>query len=265
MPDRLLAAIHPNVGVEAEYRRRLQALIDRMTASVDWFTRAAYRAHEPKAATLAMDALPADELKRRLSQLGDRWRKAFEEGADALAVYFATEAAARTDFALRQALKRLGITFKFEPTPAQADIMQATVHANVALIRSIPEQYFTQVEGSVMRAVQLGGRLDVLTKELQEHHGVTYRRASIIANSQNAMATSALHRARQLELGVTQAVWVHSGAGREPRPTHVAAGRDHVVFDVAKGWFDPHERAWIQPGQLINCRCVGRSVIPALA
>ena len=69
-------------------------------------------------------------------------------------------------------------------------------------------------------------------------------------------------RARQVEVGITEAIWMHSHAGKEPRPTHVA--NDGKRYKVAEGWFDPDPRVrrHIVPGELINCRCTTRSIVP---
>jgi uncharacterized protein with gpF-like domain len=73
-----------------------------------------------------------------------------------------------------------------------------------------------------MRSVQSGRDLVQLTKDMQEQFGVTHRRAAFIARDQNNNATAAMTRARQDELRLNEAIWVHSGAGKHPRPTHVA-------------------------------------------
>jgi uncharacterized protein with gpF-like domain len=63
---------------------------------------------------------------------------------------------------------------------------------------------------------------------------------------------------RQKELGITKAIWVHSGGGKHPRPEHVAfSGKE---YDVEKGAY--LEGKWTWPGFEINCRCTSRSVIP---
>ena len=70
-------------------------------------------------------------------------------------------------------------------------------------------------------------------------------------------------RARQDELGITEAIWVHSGAGKHPRPTHVAM--NGKKYDVNKGMWDPAVKRWIFPGEEINCRCISRSIIPGFS
>ncbi len=214
------------------------------------------------AGDMAMDRTPADYLRSAFARLRKRWEDRFDEAASKLARWFAQSAATRSDERLRRILKDGGLSVRFTPTKAMRDVMAGTVQANVALIKSIPQKYLTQVEGMVFRSVQTGRDLHQLSNDLRHELGVTKKRAAFIALDQNNKATSALTRARQLELGMQQAVWVHSHAGKEPRPTHLA--NDGQSYDPAVGWYDPdpkvRKRIW--PGELINCRCFSRTVIP---
>lgn len=256
--DKVLRPVHPNAGLTAAYRKKLNSLIDEMANSVDYWLQASYKANEPH---IAQDELPASALRAAIRKLTQRWQKRFNEAAPKLADYYATAIEDRSSTALRNILKEAGISVEFRMTPAMQDIFRATVQSNVELIKSIPAQYLTQVQGSVMRSVQTGRDLGTLAKELQEHYGVTKRRAAFIARSQNNMATASMTRARQVELGITEAIWMHSGGGRHPRPTHLAAGRDKTKYDTSKGWFDPAVGKNIFPGELPNCRCVSRAVV----
>jgi uncharacterized protein with gpF-like domain len=254
----ILRPVHPNAGIESAYRKRLLALIDEMNRSFAYWIKAAWRSNEP---VLAGDETPAITLRDALRDLSQRWRKRFDTASKELADYFARASTERSDAALRAILKKGGFSVEFKLTPAARDILQATIAENVALIKSIPEQYLTNVEGLVMRSVQAGRDLDQLTTDLQEQHGVTRRRAVLIARDQNNKATAAITAARQQELGVTEAIWVHSGGGKHPRPTHLKAGRERTRYDVKTGWYDPAVKKYIRPGELINCRCVSRSVV----
>jgi uncharacterized protein with gpF-like domain len=89
---------------------------------------------------------------------------------------------------------------------------------------------------------------------------VTRKRAALISRDQNSKATSALHKARQLELGIEEGIWMHSHGGKKPRPSHLK--NDGKKYDIKKGWYDPDAKQWVQPGELISCHCVGRSIIP---
>lgn len=263
-PDRKArtSAIHPNAGIRAAYQRKLQRLVDEMANSVQYWLRAAYRADEP---VMAQDAVPAKELQAAVNEMAKRWRGRFDKAAPEMARWFATKASRRSDAALRAILKRGGFTVEFKMNAAMRDVFASTVEANVGLIKSIPEQYLGQVQGAVMRSVQTGRDLAGLTKELQRHFGVTRRRAEFIARDQNNKATSALMKARQVDMGIEKGIWLHSHSGKEPRPTHVKkSGKE---FSIVDGWYDPDPkvRRHIMPGELINCHCVWKPKIPGFS
>jgi uncharacterized protein with gpF-like domain len=257
--ETVLRPIHPNVGIEREYQRRLDDLIKEMAASVDYWLKATYRRNEDR--IVAEDESPADALRRSMKDLSKRWLDRFDQMSGKLAEHFTQSVEKRSTAVMKKILKDGGWTVSFQMTPAMRDIADATVHANVSLIKSIPQKYLADVEGSVMRSVQAGRDLGSLTEDLQKHYGVTRRRAALIARTQNNMATAAFNKARQLEIGLTDAVWVHSGGGHEPRPSHLKAGKEKTRYVIADGWMDPEVGHAIQPGELINCRCVGRPIV----
>ena len=207
---------------------------------------------------LAQDATPAADLVARMRDLRSTWERRFDELSHFMARHFAKSVADRTDGAMKAALRKAGFSVRLQVTPAQQEIITAAVAENVNLIKSIPAQHFTQIEGSVLRSVAKGGDLHTLTKELQANYGVTRRRAATIAMQQNKAATASLERARQMELGL-QAVWLHSAGGKHPRRSHVA--NSGKPYDVKTGWFDPDEKVYCWPGTLISCRCVSRSIV----
>jgi SPP1 gp7 family putative phage head morphogenesis protein len=228
-----------------------------MHRSTLYWLKAAWRKNTPH---MAADELPAMTLRRAIRALARRWQQGFNTLADDLAAYFTTAVQERSDAALKASLKKAGFSIEWTMTRAQRDVVQAAVAENVALIRSIPQQYHSKVEQHVMRAVQTGRDLGPLTEALQREFGATKKRAALIARDQNNKVTAALTRARQVEIGVTEAVWLHSSAGKEPRPTHVAMHGQR--YDVTKGMWDPAEQRHIFPGELINCRCVSKAVVP---
>lgn len=256
--NKVLRGVHPNAGIEAAYRKNLDTLITEMQASVEYWLTATYRQNE---ARITQDASPADLLQKSIRQLSRRWLKRFDTMAGKLATYFATSVEQRSTSALRRILKDGGMTVEFQMTPAMKDVLTATVNQNMALIKSIPQQYLSEVEGMVMRSVQAGRDLSSLSDDLQKRYGITRRRAALIARSQNEMATSTFNKVRLVEAGVEEAVWVHSHAGKTYRKSHVKAGKDRVRYRIAEGWYDPAEGRHIQPGELINCRCFSRPVI----
>ena len=261
-----LHPVRPNSFVETAYRARLLSLVDRMNRSTHRWLRAAYRSNEPRvAALLAQDELPATAVAARVRRLAKYWQRKFDALAPDLARYFATQVSKRSTAALSTMLKRGGIAVKMRDTRAYQDVLKAAVEENVSLIRSIPQQHFGRIEGMVLRSVQTGRDLHQLTEDLEDAFGVARRRAELIARTQNNQATAILNRVRQVDLGIKECVWIHSQGGKEPRQSHVKAGREKQCFDPAIGWWDPEEKKYILPGQLINCRCVSKPVLPGFS
>jgi SPP1 gp7 family putative phage head morphogenesis protein len=261
--EKVLRAVQPNCGIERGYRRRLQALIEEMARSYLYWIKACWRRKPPVMSmdAIAGDASPSVELNRALKRLGRQWSKRFNEAAPQLAAYFALAANKRSDAVLRKILRDAGISVEFKMSAAMRDILSATLAENVGLIRSIPQQFHGRIEGMVMRSVQTGRDLEQLAKDLQRNFRVTRDRAELISRDQNNKATSAMNRARQEELGIEDAIWLHSHAGKVPRKTHLA--NHGKRYKVTEGWYDPDPKVQrhIWPGELINCRCVSRSVV----
>lgn len=242
------------------YQRRLDALLAAMQADTVRRIKAQYRRKPPEVA-VAADESPAMALRELMARLARDWQTRFDKLAEDLARHFAQDVSKRSDAALRTLLRKAGFTVRFTMTRAQNDILQAVTGENVALIKSIPEKYMTDVQGYVLRSVSLGRDLGALSRDLQHNYGVAKRRAAFIARDQNNKATAALQRGRYEELGIKEAIWVHSGAGKHPRPEHVAMSGKK--YDVQKGAY--LEGKWTWPGHEPNCRCVSRPIIPGLS
>jgi uncharacterized protein with gpF-like domain len=256
--EKVLRPVHPNAGIAAAYRKALDGLIEEMQRSYVHWLRAAYRANPPR---IAQDETPAKEMERKLNELGSRWEKKWDDAADKLGRWFAKSAKNRSEASLHKILKDAGVSVEFKMTPTVRDVYQAVIAENVGLIKSIPQQYHTEVQGMVMRSVSAGRDLKSLTDDLEKRYGITRRRAAFIARDQNSKATAVITRARQQEAGITEAVWLHSAGGKTKRRTHVAnSGKRYLV---AEGWHDPDQKVnrKIFPGELVGCRCVSKPVI----
>jgi len=146
---------------------------------------------------------------------------------------------------------------KFQPTPASVEAYRAVLAEKVALSEEIPAQHRQDAQAAVWRAVMAGGDLAALSKELQKY-GIVYERAAAIARHQCFMAKAIMENVRRLELGLTEAIWMHSGAGRSPRPSHVAFSGKR--FKLATGAF--LDGKWVWPGSEPDCLCTSRAIIP---
>jgi uncharacterized protein with gpF-like domain len=267
----VLRAVRPNAGLRARFHAELLKLVKEMHNSLDHWLRAAYNRNEPEIAAIAKDKSPAAVLQTVFNRLRARWQKRFDEAAPRLAKYFSQKIADRSDAQLRQILKDGGFSVPFKMTKPMNDVMQATINEQVGLIRSIAQQHLGAVEGLVMRSVSEGRDLYTLSKALRERYGVTARRAAFISLDQNNKSTAAFTKVRQLELGIEEAEWMHSHAGREPRPQHVKWGREKKRYKISEGmWQEPiytksgkvsTPGKYVWPGTEPHCRCFSRPVV----
>lgn len=256
-----IRSIKPSAAIEAAYRRAMQELIGEMHRSVTYWTQAAMRKAPARTEALvdqAQDASPVAEIAKTLRGLAKRWVGRFEDMAPILAEKYMRDTFKRADSSFRAALKDAGWSVEFKMTPAVRDAFNASLESNVGLIKSIPEQYLNQVEGVVMRGYASGRDLESMVKELKSLYPKASHRAELIARDQCNKANAVANRTRQLELGITQAKWMHSSAGKEPRPDHVKA--NGTIYNIAEGCKISGE--YIQPGEEINCRCTSRVILP---
>ena len=273
--------VHPNAGIEVANQKKLDAMIDAMNRSVSWWVKAAYRANNPEmahdtdigdeasktvseeiAAAIQQTGSPARVMQNVMRKLSKIWQKRFDDGAEEMAKHFAKTAAQRTDAGLRAALKKSGMTVEFKMTAKMNDVLQATIGENVGLIKNIASEHLSDVQGLVMRSVSAGRDLGTLTAELQKRYGITRRRAALISGDQNNKLTANLTIVRQRELGITEAKWMHSGGGKEPRPEHLAW--NGKTYKIDEGMWSEVDQKFVFPGSEINCRCMSRSILSFL-
>lgn len=213
------------------------------------------------ATTLVGDAKPSPTkaLQAALAKWGTQTIKRFDLMSEKIANDFAARNMQATQASVLAQMKRAGFTVSFKPTHRSVEAFRAVAAENVALIKSIPRKYHEQVEARVWNAVRNGSDLNKLSAELRKAYKITTDRAALIARDQNAKAKAVIERVRQQELGITRAIWMHSNAGKEPRPTHVAM--NNKAYRLDEGMWDSDEQEYVHPGQLINCRCTMRPVI----
>lgn len=252
-------AIHASAAVHAWYFDELDRHIKRMQAEVEREILAVYGAFEPQ--THAMDANPSLLLRAALRKWGGLWVSKFDRLSLDLGAAFARKSFTITQAQMRAALKDAGFTVKFDPTPASRAAYQAVIAEQVNLIKSIPAEYLKAVESNVWGSVMKGGDMHALSTELKKSYGVTRDRAATIARDQNNRAKAIIEKTRREELGITHAIWQHSAGGKVPRKTHVAMSGK--AYPLAQGMYDSDAGEYVLPGQLINCRCTSRAIIPA--
>lgn len=260
--DVVLAPVRANEGTRIWYERKLQELLRCMHDSMKLHIAAAWKAEPPSIGFAADDANSSTVIRRALSRWGRLWQSKFDSLSSELARKFAEKAFGTTQSAMAASLAGAGFTVKFRPSPESLEAYQAVVAQNVALIKSVPQIFLKDIANSVWSSVTAGGDLATLSKSLQQNYGVSYKRAALIARTENFKAKAVIESVRRKQLGIDTAIWMHSSAGKIPRPAHVAMNGQK--FDISKGMFDADEGKYVFPGQLINCRCTSRAIIEGM-
>lgn len=128
--------------------------------------------------------------------------------------------------------------------------------AQIALIKSLPQQYLDRVEQSVIAGIQSGaGYFDEeLDEALAKIEKLTQNRAKLIARDQLGKVNSRISQVRQESLGITHYTWVSMrDLAVRGAPNYYSFynhnRRDRMVFEWANPVGDGH------PGQPVNCRC----------
>jgi len=255
MKQKLAKPVISNCGVAIRYRRAMDKEIQAMFDSFEYWLQATYRKAPP---LLAQDASPVDIVKKVFAKLSKYWLDRFNDSAKKIAKYHVGRMFLTSDKSLQNVLKDAGWAVDFKMTKEMTDALNANIAANVGLIKSIPAQLLPQVEGIVMRSYSSGRDLKTMVDDIRALHPVSQKRAALIARDQSNKANAVVNRTRCLELGITEAKWMHSSAGKKTRKSHVEA--NGKIYDIARGC--KIDGDYIQPGELINCRCTSRVILP---
>lgn len=158
----------------------------------------------------------------------------------------------------RRTERDLGINIYSDSQTLQ-DYLAVSTADNVALIKSIPSQYLTQVESIVMANVRAGGRPSNIAKALQQQLGVTERRAKMIARDQVNKINSNLASMRIKDVGYKYFKWETSNDERV-RDRHDDVSERVTAYGKGVYRFDNppvvDQNLPQLPGEPIQCRCV---------
>jgi SPP1 gp7 family putative phage head morphogenesis protein len=178
------------------------------------------------AAQLQEDASPA-QLERLAQKIGQR----------------------TSEFQKEQLRKQIKAAVAVDPMMREAGIAGRVgqfTQQNVALIKTVPQRFFSEIEQAVISGVRSGRRASDIADDIEERYGVAVSNAQRIANDQVGKFFGELNQTRQTQLGIDSYIWRGMLDNRE-RPEHEL--REGNSYD----WSDPPDGG--HPGEDINCRC----------
>lgn len=245
-----LNSIAPDASLTKWYREQMQGMMDDMRADL------IADVVKPMRSEIAMDGI-IDWLGHVIDSLVNRWQKNLDNLSEQIAKDMVGKSKTNYDKRLHNMLRKRGFTVNFRNSKDVEEQALIAIGENTALIKSIGNEYLDKVRSAVWRSVKGGYDVESLIKQLRQIDGVTDRRAKNIAKDQVAKANQAFEDARAKELGITEAIWLHSSASKVPRPDHVKA--NGTRYELAKGCYISGE--YIHPAQLPNCHCRKKLII----
>lgn len=144
----------------------------------------------------------------------------------------------------------------FMAQPYLEQELDAFAEANVNLITSIEERYFTDIQQRVQAGIRSGQRHEQIAKDILARYDVTKSRAKLIARDQVSKLNGQLTNLRQKELGINKYRWRTSQDDRV-RESH--ASKEGKVFS----WDEPPSDTG-HPGEDYQCRCTAEPVFDDL-
>lgn len=243
-----------------ETKKQILKLFDSDT-SQDYFD------DQKQSEKITMDASISSQSKILLNVLQRKFSRLFNEKSKYLSDKMVNDITKISKSNLHSSLKKLsgGLSLKTGViTESVKDVSNAIIAENVSLIKTIPQEYFKNITGAVMRSITTGAGIADLIPEINKYSKSTQRNAELMALDQTRKAYNSINKQRMMNVGVKQFEWVHSSGSIHPRQSHLAIDGHIFSFEnlekeqAALGV--PEDDRGI-PGHPINCRCKMNPVI----
>lgn len=245
----LLKQLHPD-GIKLRYYQELKPMLKEMLRLAETAILPKLEQWEREAGTWRMDSVGGEANKL----VEDASKEFFREFTNSRLTRTANQIAhATSDFQREQLQKQVrsqvGVDL-FKAEPWLAHDMEAFMAENVALIKSVPTRFFSEIETGVIRGVRQGLRPKAIADDFQDRFGVSESRAVLIAKDQVGKFFGQLNVKRQQDIGIEKGTWATMKDERV-RPSHVEM--EGVEFELN----DPPEvdDENVLPGEAILCRC----------
>ncbi len=264
-----------NVSLQKKYILELKKMIKKMVDETDKELKKLFNGeiaddffdNQEDVSKVAMDASISSQARILTNYLMNKFTKLFSLKSKDLASKMVINSSEASKSNLHASLGKLsgGLSIKTGIIPTgMEDVSTAIVAENVSLIKSIPQEYFKNITGAVMRSITTGNGLNDLVPEIQKYGKQTQRRAQNIALDQTRKAYNNINKQRLVSIGVKKFEWVHSYGGVTPRKSHIKIDGHIFSFEnleAEQAALGVPESDRGIPGQPINCRCTINPVI----
>ena len=250
--------INVSVSDQIAYRKDLNAIVSEMSNETeglitDFYDRNLMK-QDANEGTVALAVILLALLKERLDAIVER-------NARDMAVRMAGRL---TRTGRGMVGRSLGKVYgKFVETQITDELrakVQAIVLENIRLIKSIEEQYLSQIEGALMRSIIDGGPKKDLIAVLAKQKGISKRRAKNTAIDQVHKAYVHITTELMSEAGIDKFEWVYTYRSKTRRDDHVAMNGN--IYSINQPpVIDRKTGKRGLPGDIYNCKCAMRPVL----
>lgn len=217
-----------------------------------------------KAANKKAAANAAEKVAALQAKFAAMFKNRAHKLADGMMQAVTAESATNLNNTLTDLSGKMTVGMGFMDGPV-GEVVKGGIAENIALIKSIPDNYMARVSGHLEAAAMAGNNMTGLIGKIQDAAGIEKRRAKNIALDQTRKAYNTINGARMAAAGVKKFEWVHSGGGQRPRHHHIApypAGLNGGIFELDNPpIIDPDTGERGLPGQAINCKCTMAPVV----
>ena len=253
-------ALISSASIADQYQKAIIALVKKMCEEAE---RELVRMFDdPGYAMDAVDGNPVSRARIIINYLKRKYGKYFNKLAQAATDRMIRQTIRHSTVTLSISLKEVAKDLELDPAFLNSgrlrEIVMAATQEASQLIKTIPEQYLSQVQGQVMRSITSGSGQATLVPFLREKYGQNVRKARSVAHDQTRKAYSTISNARMQSAGIEEFEWCHSHGGKVPRQQHLDWNGKTFRFD--KPPIDDTFGA-VLPGIAINCRCFARPIL----
>lgn len=247
----------PSKAYELEYRRKLQDLLHEMQEDVKKELTAYLKKNT------AQDS-DNDTWAQIMKWLRKKWYKRYDEKSREFAKWITDKTRKRTSAQVMRKLKQMGMTLKPHYSKQDKEMIREITSNNVALIKSIPQQYLYTVQQAVNNAFITGFDMQSVTETIEEIltpvDEKSNNRAALLARDQINKTTQQFAIFEAKSVGATKGRWIHVPGKYSSRITHIKMNGQ--TFNLDDGLYDADVHRNVKPGELVYCNCQFETLIP---
>ena len=208
-----------------------------------------------------------ERVQRLLNALLKKWENRFLADIPLLASKMLLGVDKASSIAVSASLKEISKDLLINPSflmeGALRSLFEAEITKNVNLFKTIPTQFFSEVQDTVIKSIVQGRGMADLVPYFQtftnsDYHPHTFHRNYAVnrALDQTRKAYQSANTMRVTKAGGTEFMWIHSGGSPDPDPTHVAMHRKIYSFDNPPVIMKVRgKEVKGLPAERPNCRC----------